>query len=83
LYGHWRTRFFSFLLTLEDKVSSNFDDIVLVRRDGFSLGISDDKNIIELKLCLMCIDDSSLIFVFPLHMLSVDNLIVKLFSDNN
>jgi hypothetical protein len=31
----------------------------------------------------MCIDDSSLIFVFPLHMFSFNNFIIKLFSDNN
>jgi hypothetical protein len=31
----------------------------------------------------MCIDDSSLIFVFLLHMFSVNNFSVKFFNDNN
>jgi hypothetical protein len=56
----WRTR-----------LSSDFGDIVLAGRVGFALRISDDNKITELKLCHMCIDDSSLIFVFPLHMFSV------------
>jgi hypothetical protein len=64
-------------------LSSYFGDIVLAGRVGFSLRISDDNKITELKLCLMCIDDSSLIFVFPLHMFSVNNFSVKLFSDNS
>jgi len=45
-----------------------FGDIVLARRDGFSLGVSDDNKTKTLILCLMCIDDLSLIFLFPLHM---------------
>jgi hypothetical protein len=64
-------------------LSSYFCDIVLVGRDVFSLGISNDNKFTELKLSLMCIDDSSLIFVFPLHMFSFNNFIIKLFSDNN
>jgi hypothetical protein len=33
-------------------------------------------------LCLLCIDDSSMILLFPLHMFSVNNFSVKLFSDS-
>jgi hypothetical protein len=62
-------------------LSSNFGDIVLVGRVGFSLMIFYDNKIKELKFCLMCIDDSSVIFVFPLYMFSVNNFSVKLFSD--
>jgi hypothetical protein len=51
----------------------NFGDIVLDGRDGFSLRIFYVKNIAELKLCLMYIDDSSMIFVFLLHMFLVNN----------
>jgi hypothetical protein len=64
-------------------LSSYFGDIVLVGRDIFSLGISNDNKITKLKLCFVCIDDSSLIFVFPLHIFSINNFSVKLFSDNN
>ena len=64
-------------------MSSYFGDIVLVGRISFSLRISNDNKITELKLCLMCIDDSSMIFVFPLHMFSVNDFSVKLFNDNS
>jgi hypothetical protein len=64
-------------------LSSYFGDIVLDGRASFSLMIFDDTNITELKLRLMCIDDSSLIFVFPLHMFSVNNFSLKLFSDSD
>ena len=64
-------------------MSSYFGDIVLAGRVCFSHGISGYNKIIKLKLCLMCIDDSSLIFVFPLHMFLVNNFSVKLFSDNS
>jgi hypothetical protein len=64
-------------------LSSDFGDIVLDERAGFAHKISDDNKITELKLCLMCIDDSSLIFVFPMHMFSVNNFSVKLFSHNS
>jgi hypothetical protein len=70
-------------VTLEDKVVLRFCDIVLVGKARFSLVIYDDNKITELKLCLMCIDDSSLVFVFPLHMFSVNNFSVKLFNDNS
>jgi hypothetical protein len=59
-------------------LSSDFGNIVLDRRDGFSLRISYDKNITKLKLFLICIDDSSLIFVFLLHMFSVNNFQCKI-----
>jgi hypothetical protein len=62
---------------------SYFGDIVLAGRDGFSLRISNVNKITEVKLCLMCIYYSSLIFLFPLHMFLVNNFTVKLFSDNN
>jgi hypothetical protein len=55
-----------------------FGDIVLAGRVGFALRISDVNKITELKLCLMCIDDSFLIFVFPLHMFSVNNFQCKI-----
>jgi hypothetical protein len=63
-------------------LSLDFGDIVFTDRDAFYLMISDDNKITELKLCLMCIDDLSLINVFLLHMFSVYNFSVKLFSDN-
>jgi hypothetical protein len=64
-------------------LSSYFGDIVLIRRASFVLKIYDDNKITELKLCLMCIDDSFFIFLFPLHMFLVNNFSVKLFSDNS
>jgi len=62
---------------------SYFGDIVLDGRVGFYLRIYDDNKFKELKLCLMYIDDSSLIFVFMLHVFLVNNFIVKLFNDNS
>jgi hypothetical protein len=63
-------------------LSSDFGDIVLNGRVGFVLGIYDVNEITKLKLSLMCIDDSSLIFMFSLHMFSINNFSVNLFSDN-
>jgi hypothetical protein len=71
LHGYWRTR-----------LSSCFGDIVLVGCAGFSLRISNDNKITEMKLCLMCIGDSAMIFVFLLHMFSINNFNVKVFNDN-
>jgi hypothetical protein len=64
-------------------LSSDFGDIVFSVRAGFALRIYVVNKITTLKLCLMYIDDSSLIFVFPLHMFLVNNFSVKLFSDNS
>jgi hypothetical protein len=56
----------------------------MVGRVGFSLRISEIDKVTEHKiLCLICVDDSSLILLFPLHIFSVNNFSVKLFSDNN
>jgi hypothetical protein len=68
-------------VTLKDKVVLRFCNIILARRDDFSLRISDDNKITKLKLCLIYIDDSYLILVFPLHMFSINNFNVNLFSD--
>ena len=64
-------------------MSSDFGDIILARRAGFSLRIFVDNKITELKFCLMCINDSSMIFLFLLHMFSINNFSEKLFNDND
>jgi hypothetical protein len=61
----------------------NFGDFILVGRDSVSLMISNVNKITKPKLYLIYIDDSSMIFVFPLHIFPVNNFSVKLFSDNN
>jgi hypothetical protein len=64
-------------------LSLDFGDIIMDGKASFSIKILDDIEIIELKLYLMCIDDSSLIFVFSLDMFSINNFSGNLFNDNN
>jgi hypothetical protein len=81
---------------LENKVVLNFGDfggqgcphilVILYWLGGmvFPSRISDVNKITELKLCLMCIDDSSMIFcVSAAYVFQSIIFSVKLFSDNN
>jgi hypothetical protein len=83
---------FLFVWLLEEKVVLIFGDIVLVERIGFVLSLGDiertsfvlrfeglDK-VLEHIYCVSCIDDSSLILLFPLHMFLVNNFSVNLFN---
>jgi hypothetical protein len=60
-------------------LSSDFGDFVLAGRVGFALRISEiDKSYRTENLCLICVDDSSLILLFPLHIFSVNNFQCKI-----
>jgi hypothetical protein len=63
LYDYWRTR-----------LSSDFSGFILVGRVGFDLIIYEINKVTEHKFVShICVDDSSLIFLFPLHIFSVNN----------
>jgi hypothetical protein len=68
LYGYWRTR-----------LSSDFGGFVLVGRVGFSLKISEINKVTKHKFVShICVDDSSMILLFPLHIFSVNNFQCKI-----
>jgi hypothetical protein len=51
---------------------------------GFFPQISEIDKVTEQNIVSMCIDDSSMIFLFPLHICFQSIIFsVKLFSDNN
>jgi hypothetical protein len=68
IFCYWRKR-----------LSSYFGGFVLARRAGFSLRIYEINKVTEHKFVShICVDDSSLIFLFLLHIFSVNNFQCKI-----